>query len=538
MPNLHKALIDVPVGGGVHIKVAGAKSEKYVYKYTKYFRNADGKPRNKAVLIGKLDSVSGKMTPNSNYYEIFKIEPQMEEFSIWDYGFAYLVRKCAEDIGLFQCLEGTFGAKAMDILVTAAYIMREGNVMDGIDDWLEHTYFKDFTKLMNSQGASRLFELITENRMHEFFMAWVEKNVLNGGNICYDVTSVSSYSHIMTDVEYGYNRDNEKLPQFNLGLFADESTKLPLYYNRYNGSLTDKTNLSYVLENAKSVGISDVKFVVDGGFISELCIRQLSKHAKSFTIGIPVNLNISVEMLKTHSEGIDKYVNKLNGYEIYCVEKTIEIYGINGRLMLFYDPMSHAQLGNEMSERIRLLSAELSKMKRYPKNKLKRYSPYFIINKSETGSGFDFRLDHDNIDKQRFRKGFFFIFSTDLTATHDDILSHYRMKDAVEKLFDQIKVDMQGNRIRTHNKQTTDGKTFVIFIALVIRTFMLGKLKQYLSSNSTSLKKVFNQLENIRVISSSAQLRFAKAFTKKQKDILSAFGTQTDIVQNLNSCLR
>ena len=537
MHSLHKTLIDVPVGDGVHVKAAGAKSEKYVYKYTKYFRNADRKARNKAVMIGKLDEASGKMVPNSNYYEFFNVAPEMADTSVWDYGFAYLVRKCSEDMGLLKCLTEAFGEKAMDILVAAAYIMREGNAMDGIDDWLERSYFEGFAKILNSQSVSRLFESISEGKAHDFFKAWVEA-ALNGGNVCYDVTSVSSYSRIMTDVEYGYNRDGEDLPQFNLGLFVDESTKLPLYYNRYNGSLTDKTNLSYVLENANSVGITDVKFVVDGGFIMEECFQNLNKLAKSFTIGMPANLNISERMLKTHSQGIDKYSNKLDDQEIYCVEETIEYYGVGGRLLLFYDPMSHAQLCNEMSERIRFLSAELRGLKRYPNSKLKRYSQYFKITKHDTDSGFGFEIDNDNVDELRFRKGFFLIFSTDRTATHDDILYHYRAKDAAEKLFDQMKVDMQGNRIRTHNEQTTNGKTFVTFIALAIRTFMLGKLKQFLSDNSTSLKKVFNQLENITIITSSAKGRFTKALTKKQKDILSAFGAQTNILHNVESCLR
>jgi transposase len=293
-----------------------------------------------------------------------------------------------------------------------------------------------------------------------------------------------------------------------------------------------------VLENAELVGVTDVKFVVDGGFIKEDCIQNLNKHAKSFTIGIPAGLNVSEEMLKTHAQGIDKYVNKLADHEIYCVEKTIEYYGVNGRLMLFYDPMSHAQLCNEMSERIRLLSAELDGLKWYPKDKLKRYSQYFRITKHETGRGFDFELDNDNIDKMRSRKGFFLIFSTDWTATHDDILYHYRAKDAAEKLFDQMKIDMHGNRIRTHNEITTDGKTFVTFVALVIRTFMLNKLKQFLTDNSVSLKKVFNQLANITIITSSTKGRFTKALTRKQKDILSAFNAQVAIEHDVEFCLR
>jgi transposase len=243
-------------------------------------------------------------------------------------------------------------------------------------------------------------------------------------------------------------------------------------------------------------------------------------------------------MLGTHADNIERYANKLLDQEIYCVEKTINYYGVSGRLLLFYDPMGHAQICNEMSERIRLLSAELSGLKRYPKSKLKRYLPYFKITRHEMDTGFDFEPDIGNIDKLRSRKGFFLIFSTDWTATHDDILYHYRAKDVAEKLFDQIKVDMRGNRIRTHNDKTTSGKTFVTFIALAIWTFMLGKLKQLLADKSTSLKKVFNQLENITIVTSPINGRFTKALTKKQKDILAVFNADVAIVHDVVSCLR
>ena len=64
-----------------------------------------------------------------------------------------------------------------------------------------------------------------------------------------------------------------------------------------------------------------------------------------------------------------------------------------------------------------------------------------------------------------------------MKAKPEDSLYYYRAKDSVEKLFDQIKVDIGAKRSRTHTNKTTDGKIFVIFIALAIRTYMLGKLK-------------------------------------------------------------
>ena len=114
-----------------------------------------------------------------------------------------------------------------------------------------------------------------------------------------------------------------------------------------------------------------------------------------------------------------------------------------------------------------------------------------------------------------------------------DILWYYRAKDIAEKLFSQIKVDMDGNRIRTHNEHTTDGKTFVTFIACAIRAYLLNRLEQYMVDNSASLKKAFNQLSNITIILSHDGYRFTKALTKKQKQILSAFDATDDILASL-----
>jgi hypothetical protein len=173
MANSAKTLIDIPDDKGVHVKSAGAKGEKYVYRYTRYFRNADGNPRNKSVSIGKLDLASGKMVPNANYYEMFHISPDAPGINLWSYGYAYLAFKCCRDMGLWECLSGTFGACAAEIVSTAAYIIREGNAMDGIDDWQERSLIPGFRKVLTSQTCSKLFESLPPQDTHDFFERWV-----------------------------------------------------------------------------------------------------------------------------------------------------------------------------------------------------------------------------------------------------------------------------------------------------------------------------------------------------------------------------
>ena len=53
-------------------------------------------------------------------------------------------------------------------------------------------------------------------------------------------------------VAWGYNRDNERLPQVNVGMFCTVEHKLPGFFSYYNSSIYDFTNLPYVLEQARS----------------------------------------------------------------------------------------------------------------------------------------------------------------------------------------------------------------------------------------------------------------------------------------------
>jgi transposase len=316
-------------------------------------------------------------------------------------------------------------------------------------------------------------------------------------------------------------------------MFCDESRRTPLYYNRYNGSLTDRTNLSYVLANAKAVGISRVKMVVDGGFCHNESLKSLQDLCNSFIVGMPAHLTEAQEILASHGNNIVNYANELNVAHTYCIPVSANIESISGKVLLYFDALNHIHLCNELSEHINRLKAELATLKRYPKSKLKRYEPYFTITKHNHDSGFDYAVDVDKVENIRKRKGYFLIFTTDMASTPEDTLYHYRAKDAAEKLFAQIKCDMDGNRIRTHNEQTTDGKVFVTFIACIIRSYLLQKLNQYLIDNSTSLNKAFNQLSNITIISNSKGLRFTKALTKKQKQILKPFNAATAILASL-----
>jgi transposase len=54
------------------------------------------------------------------------------------------------------------------------------------------------------------------------------KKVLEDDYLCYDITSISSYSEFNEFIKYGHNRDNEKLPQLNLAILFGQKGRLPV----------------------------------------------------------------------------------------------------------------------------------------------------------------------------------------------------------------------------------------------------------------------------------------------------------------------
>lgn len=165
-----KCLVPIPDDKGVHIKSAGAKGEKYVYKYVKFFRNSEGQPRNKARSIGKLSSEPGMMIPNNNYFEIYKVAPSLPEAAVWDYGYTWLFQKACNDIGMTEILHTIFGSRAPEIAAMASFIIREGNIMDHMAEWQERHYLPDVNHPITSPEAIRFFCSITPEERIAFYV--------------------------------------------------------------------------------------------------------------------------------------------------------------------------------------------------------------------------------------------------------------------------------------------------------------------------------------------------------------------------------
>ena len=97
-----------------------------------------------------------------------------------------------------------------------------------------------------SQRSSEIFSSISEDSMHQFFRLQGRRRAENE-YWAYDITTLSSYSECLRQVQYGHDKDGDGLPQLKLALVFGERSRLPFYYRKLAGNILDLATLGTLL---------------------------------------------------------------------------------------------------------------------------------------------------------------------------------------------------------------------------------------------------------------------------------------------------
>lgn len=505
------------------------KNNKYIYYTEKTYRNSDGKPRNKRTLIGK--KVNGKMIPNQNYFRIFETEPLIIPDSIEKYGNTYLLKHIFEKLNIDKILKNN-NSSYKEIMLIAMYMVCYGNSMIHIENWCEENYSENIQNI-SSQKVSEIFANLTYDNRMKFFKEWSNKKI-EDEYLAYDITSISTYADI--DIaEYGYNRDKENLPQINLGMYYGEKSRLPIYYNVYSGSITDKTELQYMLKDNDIVGINNIKYVMDKGFFSKQNLKYFEEKGLKIIIPTSFTLKYSKELVKEHSKHkITESKNRLVQSETFAICVNVKDYGIDANAHIYYTQQKDMDETNRLFEKIEQLEEQLRSLKEIPSD-IKKYNKYFNIIKKENGT-FKFNRKEDVINEEREKFGYLILLNNDKEMSSKETLEIYRNKDVIEKAFDSLKNELEMKRLRVHKVETMEGKIFVSFISLILKSYMQNKLDKYLKEKKLVLQEIINELSKIKVITKGKRKELMQPLTKIQKEIFSYFNiTEEDIKGSLQS---
>lgn len=507
-------LVPRPEHGTVLKTVSG---KTYVYYATAVYRNEKGQPTCDRTSIGRLDEKSGMLIPNRNYYEVYLKQSQPMQGSVMDYGVFYVFMAIAEKLGLTAILKKYFPDSYKEILTAAQYMLSEGNVMAYIEDYTE-SHDTALHEILSDVQCSKLFSSIRQEDILLFMREWMKKRKTDE-YVAYDVTSISSYGKQIEGLEWGYNRDKEKLPQINMGMYYGEESGLPLYYRVYPGSISDKAHLQYMVADNDLIRGKKMRYVMDRGFYSAENLQYLVKHGHRFVIALPGSLKYGKELIHKHrSEIVNVSKAKLGNGLPYGKAYEVTELGFRMRVHVFYDPQKALQDSEALYELLERQENDLSGMETPPDRKY-HYDKYFLINRTKDGK-MGFVRNHKAIDAALEQCGFFLIAETDFRKTSAEILQIYRNRDTVEKSFDNLKNDLDCKRLRVHSGETMQGKLFTAFLALIVQSYM----QQHKPEPNMTKKKTLLELDKMKTLDLHAKTkpRLLNPVTKSARTILTA----------------
>lgn len=506
------------------VKVKNPNGTTYVYENITIWNKEKKIYEHKRNIIGKITKDGEEILYDKKPIQCLK--PMFSK----NFGNTYFLEQISDSIGLKNVLVDLFHDN-YDVLITLVhYIVCIDSSLSNTPKWMELTNTVLKTEL-SSQYISSFLKSISDETIFNFFKKWVSKR-LESEYIAFDITSISSYSELIELVELGYNRDKEKLPQINMGMFFGESSLLPIFYNLYPGSIKDVKTLSNMLMYCDELNVKKIKFVMDKGFYSDTNITEMIKKKKKFTIAVPFKSAVATSKVNLVKDNIKKpskiiAVDELVYGEV--IKDKWEYIDNNEKKQssiyyhILYDDDKRNEIENRVMNKVQKLKKELDEYiqtyNRLPKN-IEKYENYLKINKSK-GKYISTIID-EVIEKELLYEGYMVVISNDLKEVND-VFYTYRRKDVVEKAFDNLKNDLDVKRLKVHNARSLKGKMFIAFIALILKTSIYNEVTKNGSICKYSVNDILKEMQKISIINFDNGKSMLTEISSTQKKIFKAF---------------
>lgn len=494
----------------------------YIYEVESYWDPEKKQPRQKRKYIGKKDPVTGDvLTPRKGF------TPRMAR----DYGAIYLLSHLAQRIGLPEVLEDTFPEASEELLFLSLYQVLEAKPLYLFKPWAEMTYMEE-PLVLSSQKITRLLEEVgtREDLRDQFFHSWIKRQ----GDIqaiIFDITSLSSYSRLIEYLEWGYNRDRDKLPQVNLGLILGQPSQLPIAYRIYPGSISDVTTLRNILIFLDDVGVRDFSFILDRGFYSATNIKDMTEEEIRFVLPLSFSTKIAAQLVSKHHRDLQ---SPLHGFyykkrPMFHLKQEIVISDVPLFAHLFHDEKRKADEVEHLMRQIVEVEARVEGKEFWKKDEVEEYMEQTFKGVSRlfkiTGEApfFELKRKPKSISRLMNRMGKTVLLTNDPDLGREDILNLYRRKDALEKMFDVIKNELESGRLRVSSKEVMEGRIFLTFLSLILHSEVSRVMKEKDLYRTYTLPEVFFELKKLRVVTLNNGKNYLTEVSKRQRNLFEKF---------------
>jgi transposase len=496
----------------------------YVYESVSFWDKKKKQSRNKRVCVGKLDPTSGEFIPSKRLVSVSEqaaTQVPVTTATAVIVGASIVLDTITERLGLRTLLKSCFPKEHCQIMTMAYYLASKGTPLSHCGTWCKgHAH--PFEEILTDQRISEVLRTISMDGKQTFLNRWMKK-VLEGDYLCYDITSISSYSEFNEYIKYGHNRDNEKLPQLNLAMLFGQNSGLPVYFERMPGNITDVTTLNNLLETFKALELKSLNYVMDKGFYSKKNIDKLFASKAKFTVSVPLNN----KWVQHAIDEIHTVIHSPEGYrkvdeEILYVHSKLYPWGKANRrcyLHLYYNAHKRAVAVDQFNERLVNYKEELESGKLVAEHQ-EAYEEFFVV-KTTPKRGTKVTYNTEAVSQYINRYAGFQAILTNNIKDPVRALQIYRDKDVVEKCFSDLKNQLDMKRLRMHSSGTVDGRLFVQFIALIYISALRKEMRKSVLIERYTVRELLEEMDTLTKITYSGKYgHILTEVTRPQREIL------------------
>ena len=545
-------LSDIPCR--YYLSKANAQGSQYVYAHVGDKYNKEKKYSVPVRLaIGKVCADdSGKMYPNNNFYEklpdVIVKEQHPSRSMSQDIGAFLLIQRVFNELGVVSLLQKHFLDKSALVLDLATFMMIcEDKALCHFKDYARtHPLFREDQHIVSDETISRFLSDTSQDQIYNYIVDWNAQNK-NGAEIfiLYDASNKNCQAGDIDFVEFGHAQANADSPIGNYGIGLDAHKMLPLFYDGYQGSIPDVSQLEQLVNKATEFGYQKITFILDRGFFFDGNIRYIDESKCNFIL-----------MVKGNKQLVGEIIDKLRGsFEMdhkYLIKTTSGVYGCTekrefaGKDRYFHVYCSTQKLHTEsdkLSKQIEDLEVHLRRCKGKILDSTKDFDPYFDLQKDKSGKLIFFERKYDAITAELKRAGYFTIITSEKMTAQEAYLL-YKKRDSFEKIFCDDKAFLSSDSSVVHSTQALRTKMFIEFIALIARS-RLYSLIQDASIRVKGCMVVHNVpdtlivLDRVKAISLKPDGRYTlqNGLSRTTMQIFSYFGVSEIELNNMVSKL-
>lgn len=505
----------------------------YVYESISYWDKKKQQSRAKRKLIGKINQDTGEVEPTDGRGRKRKATTIPEytpciEASRSFYGAIYLLDAIGDKLGIENDLKQCFPDTYKQILSIVYYLILEDSTpLFRFEKWHKihkHPYGENIT----SQRSSELFASVTESAKMDFF-SLQGKRRSEKEFWAYDTTSISSYSKQLKQVQRGYNKEHDPLPQINLAMVFGEQSMLPFYYRKLAGNIPDSKTVKNLITELGELGFRKIKLVMDKGFYSKDNINMLYQDHVKFLIAA----KISLKLIRQNLDGI---YDNFRSFEHYYEERQIYAHTIKtwwsyeqerpykkdiikGKKKVYIHYYFNIAKATEEEQifdgKLIALRKELLSGNRITEHE-KLYDKYFYV-KTTPKRGAKVTVKNDIVAQTKRYFGFFVLISNE-TMNAIDALETYRNKDLIEKAFGNLKERLNMRRALVSSEESLNGKLFVQFIALIYLSYIKKQMQNKQLFKKYTIQSALDQLDVIECFEvTGRKLRIGEVLEKQKQ---------------------